>query len=60
MRSILGVDERPGVLGIKVVDGALVDDGVGEGVVVEARRGMAHADLRFVNVAQGMRDRWPS
>ena len=31
----------------------LVDDGVGQGVVVEARRGMAHAELRFVNVLRG-------
>ncbi len=47
---ILGVDERPGALGIKVLDGALVDDGVGDGVVGEARRGIAHSELRLVNL----------
>ncbi len=50
---ILHVDAGPGAHGIKVIDRAAVDDGVGDGVVVEARRGMAHAELRFMNVLRG-------
>ena len=49
-RSVLRVDEGPGVAQIKVIVGAPVDDGIGEGVVVETRRWMAHAELRFVNI----------
>ncbi len=50
---ILGVDEGPCAFGIEVVARAAVDNGVGDGVVVEARRGAAHAELRFVNVLRG-------
>ena len=49
-RSVLRLDEGPGVAQVKVIVGAPVDDGVGEGVVVKTRRWMAHAELRFVNV----------
>ena len=51
--SVLGVEERPGVLGIKVVDGLLVDDGVGEGIVVEARRSGFEAGLGLAQRALG-------
>src|ERR1039458_10218096 len=49
-RSVLGVDKGPGVAQIKVIVGAPVDDGVGEGVVVKTRRWMAHAELRLMDV----------
>ena len=50
---ILRVEDGPRALEIKVIDGAAVDDGVGEGIVVDARRGMAHAELCFVDVLRG-------
>ena len=49
-RSVLRLDESPGVAQVKAIVGAPVDDGIGEGVVVKTRRWTAHAELRFVNI----------
>ena len=43
------IDDRPGAFCEYAINRSPVDDGIGQGIVVEARRRMAHAELRFMD-----------
>jgi hypothetical protein len=44
------IEQCPGALQIKVIDGAVLDDRVGQGIVVYAGWAALHADLGIVNL----------
>ena len=46
---ILGVEGRPRAVGIKAIDSATFNDGIGERIVIETGRRVMHIELRFMD-----------